>query len=32
MARAEIVSLMQELRLIGMPLVYDEVMAQARKR
>ena len=32
MARAEVLSLMQELRLIGMPLVYDEVLAQARKR
>ena len=32
MARAEVLSLMKELRLIGMPAVYDEVMAQARKR
>ena len=32
MARAEVLSLMKELRLIGMPAVYDEVLAQARKR
>ena len=32
MARAEVLELMKELRLIGMPVVYDEVLAQARKR
>ena len=32
MARAEMLELMKELRLIGMPAVYDEVLAQARKR
>ena len=32
MARAEMLELMKELRLIGMPVVYDEVLAQARKR
>ena len=31
-ARAEVLELMKELRLIGMPAVYDEVLAQARKR
>ena len=32
MARAEVLELMKELRLTGMPAVYDEVLAQARKR
>ena len=32
MARAEVLDLMKELRLMGMPAVYDEVLAQARKR
>ena len=32
MARVEVLSLMKELRLIGIPAVYDEVLAQARKR
>ena len=32
MARAEALLLMKELRLVGMPAVYDEVLAQARKR